>query len=227
MGKDPAVLFYTSDFLSGVMLMSMKERGQFITLLCLQRERGHLSEKDMKKAVGALSDELRKKFVADENGLFYNPRMESEIRKRQAHAQKQRENVMRRWHPEGEHAPTSLLAAEPLRSDAENVPPAHFLNAPTEGEPRGVELPSQSASLTAPPEGEPRKAAARATAEEEPRHLLYKDVSSSAQEASSQNTSSLTDQKSQKTSQNQTNSLSARGQSGNTTVLPFGNGNWF
>ena len=101
MGKDPAVLFYTSDFLSGVMLMSMKERGQFITLLCLQRERGHLSEKDMKKAVGALSDELRKKFVADENGLFYNPRMDAEIRKRQAHAQKQRENVMHRWHPEG------------------------------------------------------------------------------------------------------------------------------
>lgn len=38
--KDPAVLFYTSDFLGGAALMNMKERGQYITLLCLQRERG-------------------------------------------------------------------------------------------------------------------------------------------------------------------------------------------
>ena len=128
MGKDPAVLFYTSDFLSGVMLMSMKERGQFITLLCLQRERGHLSEKDMKKAVGALSDELRAKFVADENGLFYNPRMDAEIRKRQAHAQKQRENVMHRWHPEG-------VAATGVRQGGQEVstPPPLRGTSPGEG----------------------------------------------------------------------------------------------
>lgn len=98
MGKDPAVLFYTSDFLGGVTLMDMKERGQYITLLCLQRERGHMTEQEMKKAIGGkLSDELRSKFVVDEDGKLYNVRMETEVQKRNAHCQKQRENVQKRW----------------------------------------------------------------------------------------------------------------------------------
>ena len=98
MGKDPAVLFYTSDFLGGVTLMSMKERGQYITLLCLQRERGHMTEKEMQKAIGGkLSEELRSKFVLDEEGRLYNVRMETEVQKRNAHCQKQRENIQKRW----------------------------------------------------------------------------------------------------------------------------------
>lgn len=95
--KDPAVLFYTSDFLSGVALMTMKERGQYITLLCLQRERGHMTRKDMEKAVGKLSEEVKSKFEQDDDGHFFNARMEKEIKKREAHSQKQRENVQKRW----------------------------------------------------------------------------------------------------------------------------------
>lgn len=96
-GKDPAVLFYTSDFLSGVSLMTMKERGQYITLLCLQRERGHMTPTEMQKAVGRLSDEVRSKFVEDADGRLYNERMEREIQKREAHSKRQRENVSKRW----------------------------------------------------------------------------------------------------------------------------------
>ena len=70
--KDPAMLFYASDFLTGVALMSMKERGQYITLLCLQQQRGHLTLLEMRKAAGALSAEVLGKFVEDENGKFYN-----------------------------------------------------------------------------------------------------------------------------------------------------------
>lgn len=95
--KDPAVLFYTSDFLSGAALMTMKERGQYITLLCLQRERGHMSMKEMEKAAGKLSDEVKGKFIRDDGGLFYNQRMEKEIRKREDHRRKQKENIMKRW----------------------------------------------------------------------------------------------------------------------------------
>ena len=101
--KDPAVLFYTSDFLSGVALMSMKERGQYITLLCLQRERGHMTLKEMEKAAGKLSEEVKGKFSQDEEGRFFNPRMDKEIKKRDAHSQKQRENVSKRWNkPKGD-----------------------------------------------------------------------------------------------------------------------------
>ena len=95
--KDPAVLFYTSDFLAGAALMTMKERGQYITLLCLQRERGHMAMKDMEKAAGKLSEEVKGKFIQDEDGRYFNQRMEKEIQKRDAHCRKQKENVSKRW----------------------------------------------------------------------------------------------------------------------------------
>ena len=84
--KDPAVLFYTSDFLGGAALMNMKERGQYITLLCLQRERGHMTEGEVARAVGRLSEEVRGKFETDEDGKLFNRRMEEEIKKREAHS---------------------------------------------------------------------------------------------------------------------------------------------
>ena len=64
--KDPAVLFYTSDFLSGCALMDMRERGQYITLLCLQRERGHMTMQEITRAVKKPSDEVMSKFRQDE-----------------------------------------------------------------------------------------------------------------------------------------------------------------
>lgn len=95
--KDPAMLFYTSDFLTGVTFLSMKERGQYITLLCLQQQLGHMSRKQMETAVGKISPGLMEKFTEDEDGLLYNRRAEIEIQKREAHSRKQREAVMQRW----------------------------------------------------------------------------------------------------------------------------------
>lgn len=100
--KDPAVLFYTSDFLAGAALMTMKERGQYITLLCLQRERGHMAMKEMEKAAGKLSEEVKSKFVQDEDGKYFNLRMEKEIQKRDAHCKKQKENVSKRWNKQND-----------------------------------------------------------------------------------------------------------------------------
>ena len=99
-GKDPAVLFYTSDFLSGCALMDMRERGQYITLLCLQRERGHMTMQEIEKAVKKPSPEVMGKFRKDEDGKYYNARMEQEIKKRDAHCQRQKENIEKRWHKE-------------------------------------------------------------------------------------------------------------------------------
>lgn len=100
MAKDPAMLFYTSDFLTGVTLLSMKERGQYITLLCLQQQMGHMSLGQMQTAVGRLTPALLAKYVQDENGLYYNRRAEEEILKRQAHCEKQRATAKKRWDPE-------------------------------------------------------------------------------------------------------------------------------
>lgn len=85
MAKDPAMLFYTADFLIGVAFMSMEERGQYITLLCFQQQRGHLTREEMEKAVGTLTPEVLEKFVQDEEGKYYNRRAEKEIIARREH----------------------------------------------------------------------------------------------------------------------------------------------
>jgi len=82
MAKDPAILFYTGDFLNGCTDLTFEERGQYITLLCLQHQKGHLSEKTIRLSVGSVSVDVLKKFKQDENGNYFQNRMEEEIQKR-------------------------------------------------------------------------------------------------------------------------------------------------
>ena len=118
------MLFYTSDFLTGVALMSMKERGQYITLLCLQQQRGHMTAEEMKKAVGPMSDELMSKFVEDDEGKLYNKRADYEISKRAAHLEKQKANIEKRWKKEksGTQVGNSMVYTTelPLEKEKEN-----------------------------------------------------------------------------------------------------------
>ena len=90
--KDPAFLFYSSDFLSGTMLMSDEEIGQYIKLLCLQHQKGHLKEKDMLNICKTYNEEIFSKFKKDEEGNYYNERLENEINKRKAYSESRRNN---------------------------------------------------------------------------------------------------------------------------------------
>ena len=92
MTKDPAFLFYSSDFLTGCIDLTMEERGQYITLICLQHQKGHLTEKTIRLSVGNVSEDVLKKFDKDENGLLFNKRIEEEIEKRRTFAESRRKN---------------------------------------------------------------------------------------------------------------------------------------
>lgn len=86
MAKDPAVLFYTADFLVGTSLMSNEQTGKYIRLLCLQHQSGHLSEDDMLNICETCDKRVFDKFIRDEEGLYYNERMEEEINARKAYS---------------------------------------------------------------------------------------------------------------------------------------------
>ena len=92
MSKHPAFLFYSSDFLTGTLLMSMEQKGKFITLLCIQHQKGHLSEKDMLHICGSYDEDVFTKFQKDEQGKFYNIRLEEEVDKRKAYSESRRNN---------------------------------------------------------------------------------------------------------------------------------------
>jgi uncharacterized protein YdaU (DUF1376 family) len=106
--KDPAVLFYTSDFLTGVTDLTMEERGQYITLLCMQHQKGHLSEKTICLTVGNVSVDVMKKFQIDGNGLYYQHRMEEETEKRSKFIESRIENGKKG----GRKKTTSLTTSE-------------------------------------------------------------------------------------------------------------------
>lgn len=92
MSKDPAFLFYSSDFLTGTLLMSMEQKGKLITLLCIQHQKGHLAEKDMLHICGSYDEDVFTKFQKDEQGKFFNIRLEEEVGKRKAYSESRRNN---------------------------------------------------------------------------------------------------------------------------------------
>lgn len=99
MSKDPAILFYTGDFLNGCTDLTLEERGQYITLLCLQHQKGHLSEKTIRLCVGSVSVDVLKKFQQDQEGNFFNARMDEEIEKRNQFIETRRVNGQKGGRP--------------------------------------------------------------------------------------------------------------------------------
>ena len=94
--KDPAFLFYSSDFLSGTMLMSDEQIGQYIKLLCLQHQKGHLKEKDMLNICKTYDEDIFSKFKQDEEGNYYNQRLDEEIQRRKNYSESRRNNRKKR-----------------------------------------------------------------------------------------------------------------------------------
>ena len=97
MSKDPAVLFYTSDFLSGTFTMSNDHVGMYIKLLCLQHQKGRLTEEDMKFVCNGHVKDVFDKFKVNGDGLYYNERMEEESLKRQAFCESRRKSIQQRY----------------------------------------------------------------------------------------------------------------------------------
>lgn len=98
--KDPAVLFYTSDFLASTLLWSYEDIGRYIRLLCLQHQQGGLTEGDL-SAVAEGSERVRAKFTQGEDGLYFNARMLEESERRANYLASQRNNASKggqaRW----------------------------------------------------------------------------------------------------------------------------------
>lgn len=94
MAKDPAILFYTSDFLTGTMLMTDEQIGKYIKLLCLQHQKGVLYEKDMLIICKSYDKDIYDKFTR-EGDTFFNERLKIESEKRSKYSQSRKENRLK------------------------------------------------------------------------------------------------------------------------------------
>jgi hypothetical protein len=122
MSKDPAVLFYTSDFLSGTFTMTNEQVGKYIRLLCLQHQKGKLSEKDMLSICSAYDVDIWDKFKI-EDGAFINERMYNEAIRRQKFSESRRNNAKS---PKNDS--TSKAYAKHMETETETITDTKIIN---------------------------------------------------------------------------------------------------
>jgi hypothetical protein len=120
MAKDPAFLFYSSDFLNGVADLTMEERGQFITLLCLQHQKGTLTDKTIRLSLGSVSVDVLTKFSKDKDGNFFNERLNEEIEKRIQFTESRRNNGSKGGRPKNNTKPLGLAKHNLMEDVNEN-----------------------------------------------------------------------------------------------------------
>ena len=92
MAKDPAFLFYPNDYIGGTMGMTFEEKGAYIELLMLQFNRGHMTTHMIGQCVGQIWDKIKSKFIQDENGLWYNERLDLEKKRRSQYTKSRNNN---------------------------------------------------------------------------------------------------------------------------------------
>lgn len=92
-GKDPAFLFYPNDWIGGTMGMTFEEKGAYMEVLMLQFNRGHMTTHMIGQLIGQLWLNVEAKFRQDDEGLWYNERLEEEQEKRQSFTKSRNNNL--------------------------------------------------------------------------------------------------------------------------------------
>jgi hypothetical protein len=121
MAKDPAILWYWNDWQGGTIAFSRHLKGCYMDLLHAQFNIGRLSLSEIKIVLGVDFSQweiLKKKFMQDENGNFYNERIEVEKTKRENFSKKQSLNGFKGGRPKKE--PNKNPTLTPNKSLLEN-----------------------------------------------------------------------------------------------------------
>lgn len=121
--KDPAFLFYPEAFMIGTMDMTDEEVGRYTRLMCMQFIKGHLSE-----LTGADNmPKVKEKFLQDEEGRYYNYRLQYEIDKRRAFTESRRKNGKKGGRPKEKPTKNHMVnhmesTSKPYGKPSENLP---------------------------------------------------------------------------------------------------------
>ena len=102
MAKDPAFLFYPGDWQGGTSTFSRFLKGCYLDVLIAQFNSGHLSLEEIKTVLGSDFGQswptLQKKFKKDDDGLFFNEKLDTEIVKRKEYSKSRSENRKGKTH---------------------------------------------------------------------------------------------------------------------------------
>jgi len=73
--------------------MSNEQVGKYIRMLCAQHQHGHLSDEHMLSICKTIDPIIIEKFMRDKDGLFYNKRLDEEIKRRASYCESRRKNA--------------------------------------------------------------------------------------------------------------------------------------
>lgn len=121
MAKDPAFLFYSSDFLTGTIIMPFEDRGKYITILAYMHQNGRLKEETIRLLVGSVSDSLRLKFCIDKKGFWFNERLEIEVERRNNFVESRQKNGSKGGRPPKKESLEEKPLGYPIHNLPENV----------------------------------------------------------------------------------------------------------
>jgi hypothetical protein len=97
MAKDPAVLWYFNDWHGGTITFSRHLKGAYMDLLYAQFNNGHLSLEEIKTVLGSDFGSswpaIQKKFKTDDDGFYYNEKLEEGMKKRREYSESRRQNL--------------------------------------------------------------------------------------------------------------------------------------
>jgi hypothetical protein len=109
MSKDPAFLFYSSDFLSSTILMTNEQIGCYVRLLCIQHQKGKLTEREILQICGSRDEDIFAKFVLQPDGTYINTRLEIESKRRKDYAESRRKNISKRYEKNMKNTSTTYV----------------------------------------------------------------------------------------------------------------------
>ena len=96
MAKDPAFLFYANDFDSKTKFFSHEQVGMYLRLLIAQFQTGRLTQEQVLFICKRHDKDVLSKFDKDENGLYFNGRLEVEALKRKNYSESRRQNRLKK-----------------------------------------------------------------------------------------------------------------------------------
>lgn len=94
--KDPALMFYTANFLAETRRMNLEQLGKYIKLICFQHQTGHIIEDEFFEIVSESDTQITCLFDVDEEGKYFVQHIDDAIAQRKAYCISRSENAKKK-----------------------------------------------------------------------------------------------------------------------------------
>ncbi len=89
--------------------MTNEQIGCYVRLLCIQHQKGKLTEREILQICGSRDEDIFAKFVLQPDGTYINTRLEIESKRRKDYAESRRKNISKRYEKNMKNTSTTYV----------------------------------------------------------------------------------------------------------------------